>query len=345
MFKKLLCLLLVLMLLPLSAVTAESAEEAPPDPFAVEGGDGLEMTDEEITQLLWEMYQHENAEGDYMVLPDNYTVPSTGKTGIFNLLLIGVDNYTEALTGRSDTMILASLNAYTGELKLVSFMRDTYVEIYRHGHNKLNASYSFGGAELLIRTLGESFGVHVDGYLAVNLGLMVEMIDAIGGVTATVSEDELKKLNGILEYYNWKIGTKPSSTGRLEQAGTQKLTGLQAMSYARIRKLDSDFVRVQRQQELMLDILDTLMDMDLVSLTRMMFLYISKVGTDITMSEGASLLTTLLNIENLQISTLRVPVSNSYSSRVINETYYVVPNLQKNQQAVDEFLYGTQEAK
>lgn len=328
MFKKLFCLLLCLVLLPLLPVSAEES---------------LEMNSDEITQLLWEMYQSENAEGDFMVLPDDYTVPTAGKTGIYNLLLLGIDNYTSALTGRSDTMILASLNAYTGELKLVSFMRDTYVQIPGRGYNKLNAAHSFGGPSLLIQTMEQSFGVHIDGYLAVNLGLMAELVDAIGGVEADVSADELKKLNGILEYYNWKVGVVPSSTGRLEQPGKQKLTGLQAMSYARIRKLDSDFVRVERQQELMLDILNTLLQMDLVSLTRMMFLYIGKVGTDVTMSEGASLLSTLINIKQLHISTLRVPVAHAYASRTINETYYVVPNLQKNQQEIDAFLYGAKE--
>ena len=183
--KRLICLLLIL-LLPLSAAAKGETD----------------LTDAEITDLLWELYQTEN-EGEYLVLPEDYELPPEGKTGIYNLLLLGIDNPTSQLTGRSDTMLLASFNARRGTLRLVSFMRDTYVAIPRHGHNKLNAAYSYGGADLLKETLWQSFGLHVDGYVAVNYSLMAELVDALGGIRMDVSRDEMKKLNGILEYYNY----------------------------------------------------------------------------------------------------------------------------------------------
>ena len=119
MYKRLLCLLLGLMLCCLPAL----------------GEEELEMTNDEITRLLWEMYQTENGDIDYTVLPDDYQTPIEGKSGVYNLLLLGIDNPGSAITGRSDTMLLASLNARTGTLKLISFMRDTYVAIPHHGHN------------------------------------------------------------------------------------------------------------------------------------------------------------------------------------------------------------------
>ena len=177
MYKRLLCLLLGLMLCCLPAL----------------GEEELEMTNDEITRLLWEMYQTENGDIDYTVLPDDYQTPIEGKSGVYNLLLLGIDNPGSAITGRSDTMLLASLNARTGTLKLISFMRDTYVAIPHHGHNKLNAAYAYGGAELLLETLEASFGVQVDGYVAVNYQLMADLVDAIGGVELTVTKDEMKK--------------------------------------------------------------------------------------------------------------------------------------------------------
>ena len=209
MFKKLLALLCALCLL-LPALAEDSQE----------------LSHEELTQLLWEMYQTENEDAEFVILPDDYEAPAVGKTGIFNLLLVGVDTDDAALRGRSDTMLLASFNARTGEMRLISFMRDTYVKIPGKGHNKLNAAYAYGGAELLMETLETNFGVTVDGYLAVNYALMVELVDAIGGVEMTVSEDELPKLNGILEYYNYQRGADEKE-GRLETAGTHVLTGLQ----------------------------------------------------------------------------------------------------------------------
>ena len=106
------------------------------------------LTNEEVTQILWELYQTENSDAEYVVLPDDYEEPAVGRTGIYHLLLLGIDNPSDAITGRSDTMLLASLNARTGELRLISFMRDTYVKIPRHGHNRLNAAYAYGGPEL-----------------------------------------------------------------------------------------------------------------------------------------------------------------------------------------------------
>lgn len=251
MYKRLLCLLLGLMLCCLPAL----------------GEEELEMTNDEITRLLWEMYQTENGDIDYTVLPDDYQTPIEGKSGVYNLLLLGIDNPGSAITGRSDTMLLASLNARTGTLKLISFMRDTYVAIPHHGHNKLNAAYAYGGAELLLETLEASFGVQVDGYVAVNYQLMADLVDAIGGVELTVTKDEMKKLNGILEYYN-RQREADRSEQLLTEYGDLRLTGLQTMSYARIRKLDSDFVRVERQQRVVQAIYRQLGTLDLMQLRR-----------------------------------------------------------------------------
>ena len=324
MGKRLLCLLLALL-----AFCAPAQAEEP------------QLSDEEITQLLWEMYQSQNGDADYMVLPDEYEPPAAGKTGIYNLLLLGIDNPGQALSGRSDTMLLASLNARTGELKLISFMRDTYVAIPRHGHNKLNAAFAYGGADLLIETLQKSFGVQVDGYVAVNYALMADLVDAIGGVELEVSADELKKLNGILEYYNYQRGV-PEKEGRLEQAGFQRLTGLQTMSYARIRKLDSDFVRVQRQQKVILAIYHQLSQLDMLTLTQVITAHIGRVGTNVTLAQAASLMASVLAFDEIKVSTLRIPANGAYAGRMMNDTYYIVPKLEKSQQAIRDFLYGNE---
>ncbi|MBO4837443.1 MAG: LCP family protein [Clostridia bacterium] len=318
--KRLICILLIL-LLPLS-VGAETADT---------------LSDDEITQLLWELYQTEN-EGEYLVLPEEYELPPQGKTGIYNLLLLGIDNPAEKLTGRSDTMVLASFNARTGNLRLISFMRDTYVSIPGRGHNKLNAAYSYGGAELLKQTLGQSFGVHVDGYVAVNFSLMAELVDQIGGIRINVTQDELKKLNGILEYYNY-LRSAPRDEGLLTQAGMVTLNGLQAMSYARIRKLDSDFVRVERQQRVIMAIYDQMLTLNAADLTRIVSAYISRVGTDVTLARAAALAAGLLAYPDIEIKTLRIPAEGAYTRRTLNETYYLIPKLEKCREDISSFLY------
>ena len=321
MYKRLLCLLLWLMLCCLPAL----------------GEEELEMTNDEITRLLWEMYQTENGDIDYTVLPDDYQTPIEGKSGVYNLLLLGIDNPGSAITGRSDTMLLASLNARTGTLKLISFMRDTYVAIPRHGHNKLNAAYAYGGAELLLETLEASFGVQVDGYVAVNYQLMVDLVDAIGGVELTVTKDEMKKLNGILEYYNRQRGADRSEQ-LLTEYGDLRLTGLQTMSYARIRKLDSDFVRVERQQRVVQAIYRQLGTLDLMQLTGVMTAYIGKVNTNVTLAQDASLLSSVMGYNDVQVQTLRVPADGAYRSDMLSDTYYIIPKLERCRQDIAAFL-------
>ena len=324
MYKRLLCLLLAFLLLCLPAFGEEDEEE-------------LEMTDEEITRLLWEMYQTGNGDIDYAVLPDDYQEPIEGKSGIYNLLLLGIDNPGDSITGRSDTMLLASVNARTGTLKLISFMRDTYVSIPGNGHNKLNAAYAYGGAELLIETLEKSFGVQVDGYVAVNYQLMADLVDAIGGIDLTVTKDEMKKLNGILEYYNRQRGADRSEQ-LLTEYGDLHLTGLQAMSYARIRKLDSDFVRVERQQRVIQAIYKQLETLELTKLISVMTTYIGKVSTDVTLAEAAGLVTNIMGYPEMQVQTLRVPADGAYSSTTLSGTYYIIPKLERCRQDISTFL-------
>ena len=193
------------------------------------------LTDEQLRELLYELSLQEESNSEFLVLPDDFRMPSTGLDGEYRLLIVGVDTDDAGIKGRSDTMILAVLNTRLKTLKLISFMRDLYVTIPGRGHNRLNAAYVYGGQELLRRTLEESFGVVADAYLAVNYSLMTELVDAIGGVELTVEEYELKPLNGILRYYNYQREI-PEDEGVLAASGTRILTGLQAMSYARIRK-------------------------------------------------------------------------------------------------------------
>ena len=168
----------------------------------------------------------------------------------FRLLLIGTDAYDPDDAGRSDTMVLLQVQPATGEIRLVSFLRDLYVAVPGHGHTRLNAAYVYGGASLLLRTLKQSFGVTADRTLAVNFSRMAELIDRIGGVTVEVSEKERRQLNSILKYYNTQVGD-PRGDQLLGASGSQTLTGKQALCYSRIRKMDSDFARTGRQRKVL----------------------------------------------------------------------------------------------
>lgn len=315
-------LLACLMLLPGALSCAQQEEE---------------LTEEE-TQMLIDLLAQRDEEGRaFVVLPDSFEMPATGLDGEYRLLILGIDQPGGSLKGRSDTMILAVLNTRRKSLKLISFMRDLYVQIPGSGHNRLNAAYAFGGEKKLRKTLFENFGVQADGYLAVNYSLMARLVDAIGGVELTVEERELKPLNGILGYYNYLRGL-PEEEGMLAEAGTRTLTGLQTMSYARIRKIDSDFERVGRQQRVIEAIYQRMQQASDQQLMDAVMAFIDEVGTDVSLSDALSLLRDVMRLDKLRIETLSIPVKGAYSSRVIRDAYFLVPKIKRNRQAIADFL-------
>lgn len=295
------------------------------------------LNDKELTDLLYEMNKENEGSADFLVLPDEYQEPITGLEGVYYLLLIGVDTDGQNITGRSDTMVLAALNTRQNSVKLISFMRDLYVKIPTRSHNRLNAAYVYGGPDLLIRTLQTQFGVPVDGYVAVDFSLMARLVDAIGGIDLTVSEEELNSLNGILEYYNY-LHDRPQQEGRLERSGEVRLSGLQAMSYARIRKIDSDYSRVTRQQRTLQAIFNQLISLDAGKLSDLVFQYAAEVKTNVSFSDALELITLVFQLKDAQLTAMTVPVKGGGKNVYRNKTAYILPNLKKNTDAINLYL-------
>jgi LCP family protein required for cell wall assembly len=280
----------------------------------------------------------------YLVVPEDLIgqeelINTSPAKDSYRLLILGIDSYDERMSGRSDTMIIADMDFSSRELKLVSFMRDLYVSIPGKGSNRLNAAYAFGGAELLRKTLDKHFDLNVDGFIAVNFAGMIRIIDGIGGISIEVLEDEKKPLNGILEYYNYLNGENEHE-GRLEEAGFVHLSGIQAMSFARIRKIDSDYERMSRQQRVLMAAFNKTRTLPLEQIISLISENIDYVKTDIPLSDAVSLANKMLSMETVTTRYLRIPVAKSFKNEMINGAYCVVPNIKKNRQKLKEFLGG-----
>lgn len=156
--------------------------------------------------------------------------------GVENILLLGVD--THSYTGRSDVTMLISINHNTKKINIVSLMRAMYVKIGAKNHDRglLNAAYSYGGPTLAMKVVEQNFGIPITGFVAVNFTSFVRIVNAIGGVGITLTPGEARILR------------LPS--------GYNRLNGQQALDYSRIRKLDSDFQRNQRQRNVINSILN-----------------------------------------------------------------------------------------
>lgn len=170
--------------------------------------------------------------------------------GIMTIALFGVDTREESESGtRSDAIMIMSVDPKRSSIKLISLMRDSYVEIPGHGKTKLCHAYGYeedGGAFLTLETINGNFDMEITEYMTVDFAQMASIIDAVGGVTITLTEDELEETNKYIDEYCW---SNNMPTQRIESAGEQELNGIQAMTYGRIRKGNTggDWQRTERQ--------------------------------------------------------------------------------------------------
>jgi len=174
--------------------------------------------------------------------------PDLKKDGIINILLIGIDARGK-LNGRSDAIILLTINEKQEKIYLTSIMRDVYVAIPDRSGDRINSSYAYGGAPLLLKTIETNFGVHIDYYARVDFFSFITGVDVVGGVDIEINDEERYWLNEYLNEINGLYG-RHADTYKLPegQIGVQHLNGSQALAYARIRYVGSDYARTQRQR-------------------------------------------------------------------------------------------------
>ena len=263
----------------------------------------------------------------------------TKDEAVFDLLLIGTDATTEEETGRSDAMMLLRLDAEAGEIRLISFLRDLYVRIPGHGRNRLNAAYVFGGAELLMDTLEENFGVRADAWAEVDFSRLVKVIDRIGGVEAEVSEAERRQLNGILAHYNRDVGDGEKD-GLLKQTGLVTLTGKQALCYSRIRKIDGDFQRTSRQREVIEGAFRKVTALDAWSLMVLAIENLDAVKTNLSAWEIIRLIPLALRARNASFASMTVPMEGAWQDKKVNGMQVLVVDEAAVRAAVRTFLAG-----
>lgn len=260
---------------------------------------------------------------------------------VVNVLLIGEEaiGENEQSRGRSDSMILVSMNTEQKTLKMVSFMRDCYVSIPGYRDNKLNASYNNGGGELVMETIEQNFGVKIDGYIRVNFNAFRKVINKIGGVEVTLTEDEARYLNST-NYISKK-------KNRCVKAGTQVLNGDQALGYCRVRYKTAgngeanDFGRTYRQRVVIDAIFKKVKDMNAVEIAGMVAEVFPFVKTSLNEKDILTYATAALSIGAQDIQSMRIPMDNAYSSGRRYCGAVLLLDFAVNNQALQEFIYGT----
>ena len=321
--RKLLTLLTMLTMLMLFLFPAHAMEL----PTIDESADDLIMVDDEE---LIDRYADDNT--GYLVVPED---KETTLNSTFTLLLVGSDSYTDDHRGRGDAIILVQVDGTARSIRLVSFLRDTYVPIPGRGSNRINASYIWGGESLLRQVLQNSFGITADAYMEVNFERMVRLIDGIGGVDVEVSEKERKQVNSILRFYNEQIGD-PEEDQLLEESGLVHLTGKQALCFSRIRKIDGDPQRTARQRKVLEAAFRQVSSLDLGTITALIMDNLSAVTTDLTLADCVRLIPLAMQCRSATFETLTVP-QNGHGA-FVDGNWVMKANLNNEKKLLLEFL-------
>ena len=264
------------------------------------------------------------------------------KTDTFNILLIGVDARDEAMSGRSDCMILASINKTTKKVVLTSFLRDIYLSIPGSWSDRLNAAYVYGGTDLLKETLKANFGITVDRCVVVNFYIVMDIVDAFGGIDLDLTADEIKVMNSYINNHNNLLGN-PSGTDILSTsaAGTVHVDGNQALAYARVRYVGTDFARTGRQRTVITKCIEKAKTMDLGQISGLAEEFLPRVRTDLTEGDCATLLLMALDLGSYTFDQMVIPADGTWSNANIRGMAVLTVDFAANTQAWLDKVNGT----
>lgn len=264
------------------------------------------------------------------------TVPEIQQSDhVVNILLIGSDTRTTGARARTDSMILCTFNKQTKSLTMTSLLRDMYVQIPGYQDNRINAAFVFGGIQLLNKTIEKNFGIQIDGNFVIEFDGFEDVIDTIGGVEITLTQAEANYMNVQGRWY-----AKSNANFRANfQAGTYRLNGLEALAYARMRKIDSDFNRTQRQRTVMLAAYEQCKNLSLTQLYRLLDKVLPLMTTDMSNSEIMGYAADILPImSELKIETQRIPADGAYSNAWIRNMSVLMPNLEANRKLLQDIM-------
>lgn len=276
---------------------------------------------------------------------------------ILNIMIFGEDSGADSTTeyGRSDTMIMLSIDNRHKQLKMTSFMRDMLVTIpytddagNPHGLDKLNAAYTLGGAELSVKTIEANFGVDIDRYAIVDFNSFKNIIDALGGIDINLTQDEI-------DYINWQTYLNGQSEERYEiqaEPGLVHLNGRQALWYARDRGYEDeehpefvvsgdDFDRTSRQRNLLRTLVSDMKEASLTDIVKI----VSEIGPMITTNLKKDEITTLvansLTYLSYDVQEFSLPTGDCYKYSWYNEQSVLeITDMQTMRTHLAKFVFG-----
>ena len=252
---------------------------------------------------------------------------------IENILVIGTDSRDVTRErGRSDAMIVVSYNKKTGSIKMVSILRDSLVPIEGRGWNRINAAYSFDGIGLAVNTVNQLFDLDIQRFVVIDFNGVTDFIDKAGGVTISLTQAEVDYMT---DYSNGKVKYN---------VGPNHLNGDRALVYMRIRKIDSDFKRTERQRKVIETLASTIIkEKSLSEIYELTDFGFGLIKTNISLTELTSVVTSVVTkaaATGLNMESQHIPYSDAYTYKYYNGMAIVSFDIDDAARRVNKFIYG-----
>lgn len=308
-----------------SVYHTEPAQDSPTEPTEEEEGQlvdvsGLEMVETAPPIPELDVFDEEN---------------------VLNILLIGTDERTKEfnVSARSDSMIVVSIDRAKNTVKLVSLERGVAAPVlegkYEGQYDWLTHIFRYGGSELLTKTVEHMFKIDVDHYVRVNFNSVRQVVDAIGGIEVELSQTEAWYLNHALQ----------DGQERLID-GVNHLNGATALSYARLREIDSDWQRVGRQRKVILAVVEKLKGSSLMDLNNLADTVLPLIQTNLSKLEIAELVLYAPNFLSAEFDQMTMPQPGTYGGMdIMGGKVGFAIDYEVNLPILHEFLYGTEETE
>ena len=266
------------------------------------------------------------------VAADVGTLLSNAK--LYNVLIVGVDSRRNDYAGRSDAMVVLTVNPLSQKVVMTSLLRDSYVDIPGHGQERLNEAYNLGGTSLLKKTIRQNYGIRIDAFMVVNFGDLIEFVDDIGGVEMTVTKKEVPVINKYTSDQNKEIyGRKDNPDALPVKGGTYRFNGMQALAYARVRYVGLDFGRTERQRKVLSAAVKQLLSLPVDKQVQVIAKYMLRVKTDLTVPELLYLILVFATLDQYETSSIALPVEGTYKYQRVNGKEVIAVDLAANRAA------------
>lgn len=239
-----------------------------------------------------------------------------------NIALFGIDQL-DGKVGRSDAMMIATINKENNKVKITSIMRDSYVNIPGRGKDKINHAYAFGGPELALRTINENFGLNIKNFVTVNFSTLPKIVDMIGGVSIDVDGEEIEHL---------------ASLG-VGGTGMKDLNGEQALAYSRIRyATGGDYKRTERQREVLERIFASVLKKSPKEYPKILDEMLPLIKTNLKTNNILSISTDIVKAGGA-LEQERFPKNEYSKGETINGVYYLTFDEEKTKEQMHNWLF------